>query len=541
MSTTISESVADRLTSKYIPCVRYGFPKESKHTRQHPRLIPITEPIPDEAITVSPIYLLTQSQYQRQAALDNPYAVSGALDIAKLLQDECEADDRVIHPLYVESDKYRKRGPDALLEWLRTFTEEVLEMDPASGTYFHSGSRSIHLHVPRFLLGEPDWKPIKAQIEAFTEQTDAEFDLAIYGAKRLFRLPGVIHSTTGFPKVKIGPYWSEEQIIDALTGENPPVPETYADVLATVFGHPPKPEVPTPAGTPQPLEDILARLGGPDNVARLGENNARTATDSETTIETLPIEQQTEPVSETEHKRWCAYNQKEFSPYAKTGNGERSVAVVQPIGGTFARKTVRNGAALVPAYFFGGIGGDGDFEKYRTFAPLQLSERDRKKWDPDAKYVVVIGGRSRASHIISVDEKTAKHLGDVLHSEDGGRQEARAHLEKQGYDTGSAGQASTRPSKPAGTQDYDRVLPATHPRTDAGRFQQRAEEEGIQTLTHDERFRVACRLLYKYPWDPVWDWFKTQYADDFDPDVTWTQLNSAAQTISVDVTVPARP
>jgi hypothetical protein len=532
---TLSGNFANRLTTNYFPCVRYGFSEDSDNPRQDPRLRLITEPIPEEAETVSPVYLLTQDQFRRQAALENPYQVRGAENIAKSLQDECEDENRVIYPLHVESDKYLEYGSDTLLEWFRTLVEDYLGMDPEDCVYYHSGSRSIHLHVPSFLVGESDRVRNKEEIQKFSNKTGAEFDLGLYDRKRQFRLPGVVHQKTGFPKVQIGPYWDEDQIIEALTKTIPTIPRTYADVLAAVYGRPPEAESPRSPGTLLPIDDILALLGGPEQ--------AISFSDQKINIEVPLVEQQLEPATEGDIPRWRAYNDKEFSPYAKTGNGERSVAVVEPVGGMFARNGVRNGATLVPAYFYGAKGGDGGFVKYRVHAPLQLSEGDRKKWDPDFKFVVIIGGRSRQARFIEVDRTTASITGLLLHPEDGSRQEALAYLEKQGYDVGSSGRASTRKPKTAGTRgDYEQVLPAIHPHTEAGELQRRAEQEGIQTLDHNELIRVACRLFYKYPsWDPVWRWFQKQYGEDFKPKVAWTQLRSVADGMDADIDVPECP
>jgi len=531
---TISSNFTNRLTTDYVPCLRYGFPEDSDNPRQDPRLRPITEPIPKEAETVSPVYLLTKDQFRRQAALENPYQVRGANNIAKSLQDECEDEDRVIYPLHVESDKYIERGPEPLLEWFRTFAIEFLEIDPQDCTYYHSGSRSIHLHAPYFLIGEKDRLQNKEEIQKFSNEIGAEFDFGLYDQKRQFRLPGVVHQKTGYRKVQIGPYWNESQIIEGLTKTATTTPRTYPDVLATVYDHPPTPECSTPLEPLLSTDEIFALFGGPER--------AISFFDPETNSKIPLVEQQIEPTTEEEIGRWRAYNDKEFSPYAKTGNGNRSVAVIKPVGGMFGRKNVRNGSTLIPAFFYGAKGGDGDFVKYRVHAPLQLSNIDRKKWDPEFNLVVVIGGRNRQSRIIEVDKMTASITGLLLHPEEGSRNEALAYLKKQGYDVGSSGGTSTQTTNTARTRgDYEQVLPATDPRTNAGELQRRAEQNGIETLTHDERIRVACRLFSKYHWDPVWLWFKKQYGGEFKPDVAFTQLRSIANWMSADISVPDHP
>lgn len=534
MKTKIHASdFSNHFTNQYVPCVRYGFPEDSDKPRQDPRLRPVSESIPEDAETVSPIYLLTEDQFQRQTALENPYQVSGSDNIGKSLQDECEYEDRVIYPLHVESDEYRNHGPETLLGWFRTLIEEHFDLDPQECVFYHSGSRSIHVHIPLFVFGEADRGRNKEGIKDFVNKTGAEFDLGLYDRKRQFRLPGVIHQKTGFSKVKIGPHWKEEQIINALTQTPASPPRSYTEVLASVYDSPAESEQSKIEKSPQPIEHILDLLGG--------QRQALTFCDRDTAIELPLVERPYEPTTEAEIGRWRAYNDKEFSPYAKTGNGEWSMAVVSPIGGMFARKGIRNGTTLVPAYFYGAKGGDREFDMYRVHAPLQLSEPDRRKWDPDFDYVVIIGGRSRHSKFIEVDSQTAIITGHLLHPEHGSRQEARAYLEDQGYDTGKSGQPSIRKSRAAGTNhDFEHVLPAITPTTEAGELQQRAEQEGIQTLSHDERIRIACRLFYKYPWDPVWHWFEKQFGDDFKEEVAFTQLRGVATGMDTDIDVPER-
>ena len=530
-----SSNFASHFADEYAPCVRYGFPEDSDNPRQSPRLLPITESVPEGAETVSPIYLLTEDQFQRQAALENPYRVQGSKNIGKSLQDECENDNRVIYPLHVESDEYLKRGPETLLEWFQDLIEQCFDLDTQECVFYHSGSRSIHVHVPLFAFGETDRKHNKEKIKNFSKRIDAEFDLGLYDRKRQFRLPGVIHQKTGFPKVQIGPYWSQEQIIEAVTQTTPSPPKTYTEVLARVYGSPAKRGQSKLPDTSLPIEDILDLVGG--------EKQALTFWNQDTGIGIPLVERQYAPTTEAGIARWRAYNDKEFSPYANTGNGEWSMAVVEPIGGMFARKNIRNGSALVPAYFYGGKGGDKEFVKYRVHAPLQLSKHDRKKWDSNFDFVVIIGGRSRQSKFIEVDRQTAVITGLLLHPEHGGRREARAYLEEQGYDTGKSGQPRVQKPITARTgSNFERVLPATSPTTEAGELQRRAEQEGIQTLTHDERIRVACRLFYKkYSWNAVWNWVKEQYGKDFKEDVAFTQLRSVANGMETEVDIPEPP
>lgn len=88
------------------------------------------------------------------------------------------------------------------------------------------------------------------------------------------------------------------------------------------------------------------------------------------------------------------------------------------------------------------------------------------------------------------------------------------------------------------------VLPENDPLTEAGEYQRRAEQGGIEALSHNERFKIACRLLKKYHWKPVWNWFREQYGSSFKPMVTWIYLQSVVEQYPSDyqhITVPSPP
>ena len=106
-------------------CVQYGFP-DGPH--RAPKLRTTFEPIPDDATTASPIYKVPREQYERQADFESGYEVRGTTTIAKEIQDECEADNRVLYPVHIESDTYHEEGPETLLSWFREFVEDYLEV-----------------------------------------------------------------------------------------------------------------------------------------------------------------------------------------------------------------------------------------------------------------------------------------------------------------------------------------------------------------------------------------------------------------------------
>jgi len=96
------------------PCVQYGFSKDEKPARA-PKLHTIFNPVPEGANTVSPVYLLTPDEYQRQGKFNEGYEVTGISSIGRELQETCEDDDRVLYPIHIESDEYLEKGPETLM------------------------------------------------------------------------------------------------------------------------------------------------------------------------------------------------------------------------------------------------------------------------------------------------------------------------------------------------------------------------------------------------------------------------------------------
>jgi hypothetical protein len=80
--------------------------------------------------------------------------------------------------------------------------------------------------------------------------------------------------------------------------------------------------------------------------------------------------------------------------------------------------------------------------------------------------------------------------------------------------------------------------------TDVEALQWRAEHEGVETLSHSDRIRVACRLLQN-GWQPTWDWFEDQFGSAFRSDVTWEFLKEIVEEPDFEeydhVEVPSRP
>ena len=531
-------------TAGFTACVRYGFPKEDGGTHQQGTLTSIYAPIPEGAITVSPIYLVPTSRYEHQFDLDDPWAIKGNEScIAQEVQNECEQSQRVWYPVYVESDS--EVLLDEMARSLTEFVRDTLGMAPEACAFYYSGGRSIHVHVPQFIETENDLKILRKRAEKWNEQADVAVDVGIYSRKRQFRLPGVTHEKRGLQKVPIEPEWSHTRIFrTAVGGGSDGIPETYDDILETVFG----------GG----FITLLGREAVSDDdevILRL----TRKKEDLKVPIEEWP----TCPEYNSEVWRWYAYNAKEFSPYANAAIGDRSVCAVEVIGTPYQRAEFGKDKILVPVKFHGAVGCDGKFTKESDrHAPLQLSRRDYEKYEREGRKpgdsLVLIGGQSRSSKMLRVSQEVAETVGEHFtetEREASRRQSALEYLVENGYDVGAAGYKGRKPDtsgnhNPSNRReraaDRDHIYPATNPDTDAGRLQQRAEQEpGIITeFTHHERVSLACRLLRLGTWDAVWEWFSNQFGDDFKPDVTYIELTNIINRYPDDYThieVPPTP
>jgi hypothetical protein len=513
-----------------IPCVQYGFPKDQDRAIREPILRTIFDKPPEGAETASPLYFLTPEQHGQQHALQNPYRVSGFTSIATELQTRCETAERVLYPIYIESDVYEEKGPETLIGWFKRFVEDYLDLAFETCTLYYSGSRSIHVHVPRFVTTESQRERLKRLAETFCEETGAELDVGIYSRKRLFRLPGVAHDKSGSRKVEIRPDWDHTRICREANLSADTVPDSFESVLRRVF---------TPERTaPYTSVDVHTVLNDEDFVLSLPEEDSK--------IPVPLIEQEISPTELKARSRWNQYNAKEFSPYALAAGNGRSIAVVLAKGGAFARRNTRKGATMIPAYFYGARGCAGkEFMKSNVCAPLQLSGRDYEKWvvrgiEPGDR-VVVIGGQSRNSRIFRVEPADAIITGHILRDEEHSRQDALNYLESQGYDIGSSGLGKRSPVSKRSPVTVRAEKGTTRPQTEASRLQERAEREGVETLTHFERVRVACRLLLG-GWDNAWRWFREQFGPNFSPKITWVQFNSIVTSYpEYAFEVPPRP
>jgi len=514
-----------------IPCVQYGFP-DHKGPKHAPKLRTIFECVPEDAETASPVYHLSREQYERQDDFESGYEVKGYTSIATELQDECEADNRenrVLYPIHIESDAYHKESLATLIGWFHDFVEDYLDVPFNTCTLYFSGRRSIHVHVPRFVSGEDQRERLRQLAKSFCTEKDADLDCGLYDPKRMFRLPSVEHAETGLRKVEIQPKWDKTRIFREANEASPDLPESYEAVLRRVFATQPSLTIESPQPPLNPPHDLFRVLDSSKTVLEFELDDQD--------IETPLIEQEQCPEEAAAVPEWAQYNAKEFSPYALAGGNGRSVAVVKVKAGAFARRGVRNGAVLVPVYFYGARGCAGEeFTKEDEHAPLQLSARDFEKWDYKAgDDVVIIGGQSRNSRIFCVGSWQATVAGHALTGDGANRQSALDYLESEGYDVGKAGTSGkTAPSKTVESgRGASHVSPMRAPSTEAAALQQQAEQDGIETLSHKERSRVACRVL-KWGWEPAWEWFKSQFGANFNPDITRQQFRSVIEAYPED-------
>lgn len=531
---TVHRTIIDLLNDHYPdhePVVRYAFPDDNGTPKQEPRLRSIHDHIPAGASWVSAIYVVTENQFDRlNQYADKPYENLSSDNIAKTIQDECEDAGRVFYSVHAESDAHEadEDGGDivplpTMVDWLQEFVRMVIEIDPGDCTFYYSGNRSIHAHTPLFVTGDNlGW--LKAQTEQFCDESGAELDASVYKSKQQFRLPGAIHESRGLQKAEIDPDWGHTEIIRAAT--DAPHPETYAEVLKTIFG-------------PQDSADLADLL--------VSSSATDTQTQSSSVLSTWPSRYMRPQASDQRR----AHTAPSFYPYP-TGDDHdgRSISAVRVVAEPFQRRAAGRNRTFVPCFFYGAHSCSGrDYTKDEHYAPLQLSKPDATKWDYEqGDRVVVIGGGNYESITYKVAESTAEQVGDLLDPEDGDRDDAIDYLQAEGYDVGSAGPSQTHstPNQQSAAPDGGTDQPESETR--AARLQRRAEQGSVEmSLAHGERRDVANRLLTIGGWDYAWNWFREQYGDDFDPQRTWNGFRSIIETHSdhdedIDaITVPPQP
>lgn len=479
----------DESTQDYVDCE--PFVRFCDDGKQEPELRRANESIPEGSGFASPIYYLTLPEKEEQSNLDNPYAISEG-NMANHLQNRVEAERREYYPIYVESDA--EVPLDKQARWIRKFAREELEVNPDEGSWYYSGGGSIHLHLPK-LVRQSDLEVLRG----LTKEFEHDLDPQIYTRKRQFRLPGAKHDTTGLPKVAINPEWSHERIVREAATSDVSTPDTYEEVLTQTFG---KDVMRSP-------ESYLWRT---DDPTESGRHDWETHTPN---------------MGYGTLQKWKAHYSSPVSPYAKAGNGQRSLLVAKVHDGVYAEKREthyhegggKRPQIFVPCEVFAFWGCDREYTVSHEYRPVRLSKGDYAKFEEskigEGDFFVLIGGQSRKSILHTPGTFEAKTIAGST-SFSGGIET----LEWLEYDTGESNSIDSQ---------YNTNTDRQNDETRASRLQKRAENEGIESLSHGERLLIALRLLSTRGIDGTREWFKAQYGDEYDPEVTNTHLKSACK------------
>ena len=470
------------------PFVRYS------SGRQEPILRHISDLIPEDTGFASPIYFLNESEIEfLEERRSNPYAVTETC-VAKHLQDNAEKEGRVRYPIYIESDA--EVDLDAQIEWLKKFCRNKLNVEPSSCKWYYSGNRSIHVHVPKLAT-----ETTREAIKALSEEFEHDIDSQIYSRKRQFRLPGAKHVQTGFRKIPIEIGWNHDEIIRHAAQTELQAPDTFEEVLRNTFGR--------------------GIVETPDRYLWKPQS------DCESHIEPglNDWEQHTFNMDSNTFQKWKSHYGSVVSPYANSGGGKRSLLIADVLDGAFTEKREsyfegreKQIDRLLPCYIWRFWGCDREYTTEIDSRPVKISKEDYQKIadlgiEPGDK-IALIGGQSRSSRIFKLDEAEFWPVAGVEE-----RKEAIETLECFSYDTGESSSVDpTHRFKKSKSENKD---------TQAYQIQRKAERNGIETLTHDERRIALLRLLSANGISGTRDWFKEQYGEDYDPDLTNRHIKSA--------------
>ena len=462
------------------PHVRYAEDGD-EGTKQYGKLRPVHDPIPDDAVYASPVYLLTEEERDRLQPFSSGWETKDGC-IATRLQDRCEAENRVLYPVLIESDDGDSWQQQ--IEWERGFVEEHLPVSVYDCEWFHSGSRSVHCHVPLFTT-----KDGIDYLKEVSKDSDGELDSGIYSRKRQFRLPGVTHSKTGQPKTPIEPEWNDDRIGQEVVTTDPERPETYADLLREVYGL-----------------DVLDRP-----TAYLWNPSEPDEPKSEPHIWEPGT---TKPTGDALEK-WRRYNRHAFCPHAKAEGGTRSMALITYWGGAYGR----DGDTYLPCEIWIAIGCDGERWHEDGNCPVKVSKPDYEKiagMDVEpGDDLLIIGGRNHRSRIIQLDFDSFDIVWNALLRElepgdDYDREDTLQVIRDCGFEPGSPNRVD--PKEPVERESGGP--------SEAAALQSQAERRGIDTLTHDQRLKVGNRLLRVRGRGGAVEWFKEQFGDEFDRELT---------------------
>lgn len=439
-------------------------------------LQPIDEPAPDGAIYESlGVYFVSDSQ-REWLSKGRP---------SKNVQHQCRTDGQAYYRVVAESDALQD-GKEAteVSRWLATFADDYLGIDEYD-LYF-SGNRSIHLETDRFVDAD-GWQSLKELVRAFNRETSGDLDTAIYSTLPQWRRVGVEHRKTGLRKVPI----------DADDTRSELVSKAISADTDTLVGEPKDNDV-TIVDTDSLSTEIGDRLLRPHiNPPSVDETDDRT-----------------DP-------------EKPVSPYALTGEGQRSLILFRPFVDPCERT---DGDQYAFGKVIEAIGADGNFTRSDSFCDVLLSAKDVRKWSVEpGEYVAIIGGRSFDSKLIDVDEDDLS-IARQLMIEDGKR-EAIDELDRLGYDVGESRRVDSQ---------YSPENPNN--RTEAASIK-RAIEAGDREPNYDAVFRVSCRLLRLRGWRETVEWIEDVYGDRFDSQRTHAHLSAIVEAYpdSFDVDQPDEP
>jgi hypothetical protein len=461
------------------------------------------------------VYLLTPEQVKRYEDLkDTPFETTGSRhSIVYELQEECEHHGRVLYPIILESDAMDDNvQPEVMKEWLIQFVSQELSISPYVCAWFFSGGRSIHCHTPLFIQGEEHREAFKQKVERFTEREGIEFDTGIYDPKQTFRIPGVEHEKTGERKVPIGVDDSTAEICQAIQHGEVWKPNTYAELVKSVFGNSLQSGSSLPIWSP--------------------------ATPAKKEIPTPLVEQEHAPSDGIARQKWLQYNRWEFSPYtlAKPEN-PRSLFIGQVKDGAFCRRDKDGERAYLPCFIRAAIGCDTDYKINQRYGPLYLSkpDYDKMEFEPGDELVVIGGGNGRA-RIFKIPTTLATGLRTELYDEGAeknlnhttGRKRVLQILTEWGYDVGSSGMNGSRRSTSSSSLWDTGTLSDTQ---ELRRRIERTSVEEIPEVEYTAVFRVCCGILKGEGWNEAWQWLQREYekVGRFDPEQAYSELKKIVE------------